>query len=457
MRPAATDLIRPLLLEPPVRDELFPYQREGADWLKAHETGVLADDMGLGKTLQTISATRELINSGEVPWGVVVAPRSVLATWEDEIARWAPELTRIRVTPTGVVRQEAWETLVGRVHILLTNYEQLRTVPDALADSEIPLLIADEAHRLRNAGSQISSGLRNLKFRRFWALTGTPIERDSEDLATLMSFVEPRRFSPDDSRLPASVLRGRAKQYILRRRKVDVLQDLPEVLERREVLDLLPAQRSAYNDALRRVSARRYSPDDTLRLLGELRQICDFDPMTKASCKVERICEIVGDIQVAGEKAVVFSTLVEPLQLLDRALKKSGIPSEVFTGQLGSSERDKLISRFRSDEGPTALLATTWVAGVGLTLTEANHVVFLNEWWNPSTNDQARDRVVRIGQQRGVQVYKFRCRGTVEEAVERVLSRKEALFEGIVDRLAESDTPDAATVNRIVAELPREI
>ncbi len=114
------------------------------------------------------------------------------------------------------------------------------------------------------------------------------------------------------------------------------------------------------------------------------------------------------------------------------------IASRLLTGGLEIKEREEVVSSFQSNPETRVLLATTWVAGEGLTLTAANHVIFLNEWWNPSTNAQARDRIVRIGQKRGVQVYRFRCQGTIEEALGRVLARKQDLFEGLVDRWAET-------------------
>ncbi len=284
MRQGSAILIRPRLLRQANIAELFGYQREGVEWLSEQRSAILADDMGLGKTVQAIAAVRQLVNEGTARWALVICPRSLMATWESEIVRWAPELTRIRLTPSAGVREAAWRMMLGRVHIVLTNYEHLRAPPKSLLEREVPIIIADEAHRIRNVGAQSTAGIRRLRFHRFWALPGTPIERDAVDMATLLSLIEPQRFAPDDARLPASVLRGRAKPLMLRRRKEEVLAELPEVLERNEILELLGEQQRTYDRVLKGVRPGA-SSDHTLAVLTELRQICDVDPESGGELK----------------------------------------------------------------------------------------------------------------------------------------------------------------------------
>jgi len=454
-RQNSPDLIRPLLLPPASRSHLFEYQREGASWLRERSTAILADDMGLGKTIQCLTALREIVREGDVRQALIICPRSLLANWEAELARWAPELRCVRVTPAASIRDEAWKQLVGKAHVLLTNYEQLRAPPPALIGERLGLVIADEAQWLRNLGAALTRGVTSLTYGRFWALTGTPIERHTEDLASLIAIMDPQRFSPEDARLPSAVLRARARPYVLRRHKDQVLADLPDVLESRERLELLPAQRATYHRKLREVRPSGQSDGDTLRLLSELRQICDFDPATKTGVKIERSTELLSQIRRNGEKAVVFSVYLEPLHLLHQRLTQAGVPSLTLTGDLDSSERDETIAGFTTQSDVTALLASVRVAGVGLTRTAANHVLFLNQWWNPSTNSQARDRVIRIGQDKRVHVYTYCCRNTVEEALERILAEKSAIYEGVVDRLAESDLPLGAQLP-LIRDLARE-
>lgn len=442
-RPGVGELIRPLLLERIEPAPLLPYQRSGVEWLLERHAAILADDMGLGKTLQAISAIRKLVHEGSSRWALVVAPRTVLATWESELSRWAPELTRMRVTPPTGEREEIWRAVRGRAHVLITNYEQLREPPLALTEQEVDLLVADEAHRMRNLSAAVTRGMRSMRPARFWALTGTPIERDSEDLATLLSLLAPARFSLDDAKASVSTLRSRARPYMLRRRKTDVLPELPEVLETKETLDLLPAQRRAYDRA--RLGANRSAREShPLRLLNELMSICDYAPESGVSSKIDRITEHLVDIRERGEKAVVFSNYLRPLQILQERLEKysTPLPASMLTGEMSLPDREAVLERFASDDDLFVLLASMRAASEGLTLTAANHVLFINEWWNPSTNQQARDRVVRLGQERGVRIYRFMCRDTIEETLDGILHRKEALFEQVVEKLVEPESAE---------------
>ena len=450
VRQSVGALVRPMVLPEPDESALFPYQRQGVEWLATHRAALLADDMGLGKTLQTIAALARLTGRGTVRGALVVCPRSLIATWEDELARWAPHLSRVRVTPTASARAEGWGAVIGRVHVLITNYEQLRDPPLALLKRGVDVLICDEAHRVRNAGAQFSRGVGMVPRSWIWALSGTPMERNILDLATLLTLLDSRRFSLRDASLPTSVLRSRADPYVLRRRKEDVLDELPDLLERRETIELTTEQRDAYHRTLARERRARV-PDDFLAILNDLRQVCDYDPDTKRSSKIARITELLLEVKEIGEKAVVFSTFLEPLALLEAALSATQpqVQSVTLTGALTADAREDAIARFRASGGVTALLASTRVAGEGLTLTEANHVFFVNEWWNPSTNLQARDRVLRIGQTKGVTVYRFVCKNTIEESVERILQRKEAEFAVLVGALSEGARIEASSLPSI--------
>jgi len=425
-------LVRPLFLPAPQCSSLLDYQSVGVAWLLDREQGILADDMGLGKTLQAIMAMRVLFQRGHLEQALVVCPRSLLANWEAELERWAPELSRLRVVPGAQTRDAAWATMAERVHVIITNYEHMRQVPQTLRNRELHLVVADEAHRLRNADALTTRGIRRLRARRFWALTGTPIERDPRDLATLLSLLFPTEFAESDSKVPHGLLRSRARAFVLRRRKKDVLDQLPEVVESIEMLDLSPGQRGAYSSAL---DEARGAGDDSafLRLIGRCRLICDYDPDSLESSKADRIAEVLDDIESMGEKAVVFSYLLKPLEIMGARLAGRYVR---LVGEMSSVAREDALRRFKKDRSVPFLLASSRIAAEGLTLTEANHVVFFNEWWNPSANAQARDRVVRIGQLRGVRVYKFRCRRTIEELLERILAKKSEMFEEIVERMA---------------------
>lgn len=437
-------LVRPLLMPLHIDDGLYPYQRQGVAWLLRHPRALLADDMGLGKTAQAIGAVRRLVRLGRIRWGLVVAPRTLVANWIAEARRWGPELAVASILQTGANRSEVWEKVIGRAHLVVTSYEQLREPPEPLVDGPPDLIIADEAHRLRKNEAQATQGIRKVVSPYIWELTGTPVERDAEDLAVLMSIIEPRHFSPDDRVLHPSTLRARSRPYILRRSKEDVLRDLPAVIERSEELVLTQAQLRAYRAAIVN-QARRPRETSFLALFNELRSLCDIEPASGASSKLDRIVELLGELSVTDEKAVVFSYLLAPLRELVRRL--NCIPSigyVLLTGDMSVVQRQQSLSRFSSDPGCVALLGSSRVASEGLTLTSANHVMFVNRWWNPTANAQARDRVVRIGQEKTVQTWTFVCRGTVETRLDTILKRKEETFEDLIEAIRASDVEDLA-------------
>ena len=445
------EIIRPLILDPPELKELYPFQRQGVEWLAGRFGGILADDMGLGKTVQVIAAMRLLFNRAELRTALVVCPKSLIATWEREFSRWAPELGVAVLTPPAQLREDAWKVVAGRRHVLLTNYEQLRHPPKILRQTPPYLVVADEAHRIRKRSSRITSGILQLEPKRFWALTGTPLERDLEDLATLLSMVAPKSFAPADAKLHPSSLRSRARPYVLRRRKQEVLEELPPVLDTTDTLELSEAQERAYQTAVKEYRLKGEKGDE-LALLTRLQALCDIDSGSRESCKVDRILDLLGRIREQHEKAIVFSHRLEPLRELQRQItERWGVKAAVFLeGSMDSRERDQAVSYFRNDERALVLLASARVGSEGLTLVEANHVFLLNQWWNPSANDQARDRVVRVGQRRKVRVYRFCCRGTIEETIERILKSKRELFDDAVERLAQGDSAGWTQVLREV-------
>jgi SNF2 family DNA or RNA helicase len=457
--PQAWRLAWPLAWPYTEPEELRSFQAQGVSWLLSHDTGILADDMGLGKTVQAITAIRKLIADGSIKTAVVVCPRTLLVNWQQELSKWAPELWTVRMTPSSRIKEDAWRLCLGRAHVLITNYEQLREPPKILMEDTIDLVIADEAHRLRKGGSRLVTGFRRLSHKRFWALTGTPLERDAKDLATLLSVLAPRRFSDSSAELGQLSVRTQAKPYVLRRLKKDVLDELPPLVERLEHLDFTSKQLRAYKAVI--VNPKFTDPASSLASINELMKICDYDPESGASSKVDRAMEIIDNVARAGEKVVVFSYLLEPLRLLKARLEEgsSKVKSQLLTGELDDSSQVGAVSKFRMDPQTVALLCSSRLAKEGLTLTEANNVIFLNEWWNPSSNAQARDRVHRISQTKPVTSFRLRITGSVEETLDRILKSKEKTFAEVVDSLSVTvwDTPDRIDVLRQVhGELRKE-
>ena len=410
-----------------------PHQESGVEWLVSRKAAILADDMGLGKTLQAIAAVDSLVRSSKIRNAIVVCPKSLIGVWESELDLWAPHLCKVSVV--SVENKSQWEKVSRQSHIVITNYETVQTIqPDnALFD----LAILDEIHKLKNPRSNRYNTLLKLDSQIIWGLTGTPLENNASELSSILHLLDQKRVSINYGKFGTVSVRNLASKYILRRSKHTLANELPEINEKIEYVPLTTEQRISYQYVLSECSSS--STNDWIAVFNQLRQICDFDPRTKSSSKVDRILEIVKAILGINEKVVVFSYLVKPLQLLkDRlTVEADSSPGAVnlLSGAATSHERKTIIEQFQTSSYPRILLCTTKALAEGVTLTGANHVIFLNEWWNPSINSQARDRVFRIGQQRNVTVYKLRTIRTVENRLGEILENKSLLFSEIVSKL----------------------
>jgi SNF2 family DNA or RNA helicase len=407
---------------------LLPFQVYGVDWLSSLDRAMLADDMGLGKTFQALAGISKMILEGEVTRILIICPRSLVFTWYAEIKKWTPYLSATAVIPSGNAAESVWKSRTGKSQIIITSYEQLRTNSNYMIE-QAQLVVCDEAHKLRNRSSNLSQSFRNLSPQKVWFLTGTPVERDSEDFATLFSLLLPKIFTPSDHKLGIDILKSRAKPYLLRRRKSEVLKELPPMLERQEFLELSTEQARSYREML------SDSETSTLVKFGKLRHICDLDPVTGTSTKLDRIQELLEEISNLGEKAVIFSYWRKPLTALSEILeKKSPGSTQLLTSEMDLVQRDLAIQNFKNRN--VTLLASAKIASEGLTLVEANHAIFINRWWNPSSNEQARDRIRRLGQQRTTYMYSFTTIDTIEEKLDEILNRKEITNEDLVNAMS---------------------
>ena len=198
-------------------DQLYEYQLRGTQWLSNRKAAILADDMGLGKTAQAISALRLLFSNKPLNTALIVCPKQLMANWEHELSKWAPELSWCRLTPPTKWREEAWNRIFNRVHVVITNYESVASILKMNRTFPFSVLILDEAHRVRNAISQVTSDLRGITREYTWALTGTPLERAPADVWTILSVIQPARFNLSLKPPSDEALRARARPYVLRR------------------------------------------------------------------------------------------------------------------------------------------------------------------------------------------------------------------------------------------------
>ncbi|HMC64490.1 MAG TPA: DEAD/DEAH box helicase [Gemmataceae bacterium] len=436
------------LLQPPLENlfsgkqarlasQPYPYQFEGIAFLMPRHAALLADEMGLGKTMQAILALRLLFQAGLIRRALVVCPKPLVHNWSRELRTWADDLPFEVIAGDTHDRRTAW--LVSNSPLKLINYELLTRDGDLLADERVhfDVVVLDEAQRIKNRDSKTAQAVRSIRRCRSWALTGTPVENRSEDLVSLFAFIDRDRVPPET---PAKRLPQLTADCILRRTKEDVLTDLPPKTIRDAYLELTPAQRDAYELAEKEGVVRLNALGDTItvqhvfELVMRLKQICNFDPMTGHSAKVEQLQADLAEVAESGRKAIVFSQWVEPLEYLARVL--APFRPLRFHGRVPQRDRPAVLDRFRGDRSCRVLLMSYGTGGVGLNLQFANYVFLFDRWWNPAVEDQAIGRAHRLGQREPVFVTRFITPNTIEARIAEVLERKRQLFSELIEQNA---------------------
>ncbi|HEX2021292.1 MAG TPA: DEAD/DEAH box helicase [Candidatus Thermoplasmatota archaeon] len=436
---------------PGFRGRLRPYQRDGVRFLAARGlNAILADEMGLGKTVMTIAAV--LARDARA---LVVGPANVLYNWADEIERFADEVP--------LVYHERRRIGNPRSRFLVTTYDALRTLDPADPDvASRDVLVLDEAHYVRNPETQRARLVKALPQRRRLLLTGTPLVNSIEDYYELLEQVDPRRFASraDFKRswtvdpalfnkyaevraLAAEYLQRATRDVLLRRRKADVLADLPPRVITVTRHAMPPADERAYNQLEAKALETMRKAQSDVAVFAAIHSLRHH----LAVSRVEAVRERVQELLEAGENVVVYSQYLEPLRRLQAAF-----PHEAATLDGATPPKRRMdISRTLGQEGgPRVVLAQMDAGGIGLNFTAARHVLFVHLGWTPASHAQAMDRVHRIGQDRGVQVEFFVTPGTIDERMARILLRKEA-DQNIV--LAEgSDLLNRQELARMLAE-----
>ncbi|HVX63414.1 MAG TPA: DEAD/DEAH box helicase, partial [Pirellulales bacterium] len=410
----------------------FPYQFEGIAFLYPRYAAVLADEMGLGKTMQSITTIRLLLHAGEVRSVLLVCPKPLVTNWQREFHLWAPE------TPLTVIEGDQtkrhWQWRLPNCPVKIANYELLQRDRDVLTepDMHFDLVVLDESQRIKNRSSTTSQIVRSISRSRNWALTGTPIENSSEDLVGIFEFLAPGYLT---SGMKPRRMGKLASDYILRRTKDKVLTEMPPKMFRDADVTLTPEQRETYRLAEDEGVFRLTEMGDgatiqhVFELVLRLKQICNFDPATGESAKLERLAADMEEIAASGQKALVFSQWVHTLDKLDQRLKQYHPLS--YHGGIPSRKRDDIIRQFKENPDRHLLLISYGAGSVGLNLQFAQYVFLFDRWWNPAIEDQAINRVHRIGAAGPVTVTRFLTLGTIEERINQVLEEKREIFDTI--------------------------
>ena len=457
--------------EPPdFQGRLRPYQMSGVSWLatlRRYGLGAcLADDMGLGKTVQLIALIlhQKAAGTNGAPT-LLVCPTSVVGNWRRELERFAPRL-RVLVHHGAGRDRAAFETQAARHDIVISTYALLPRDEQLLAQVEWGNVVLDEAQNIKNPSSKAAQTARKLPARWRTALTGTPVENRLSELWSIFQFLSPgylgsaeefrRRFAGPIERAGDAVATARLKAlvspFILRRVKTDrsIIDDLPDKNEMIQYCTLTREQATLYEAVVRDSISRIEEAEGVQRrglilaTLTKLKQVCDHpalflhdgSALPGRSGKLARLGEMLEEVVAAGDRALVFTQYAEMGTLLREHLEQLLDREVLFLhGATSAARRDGMVVRFQAEgRGPSVFILSIKAGGTGLNLTRANHVFHFDRWWNPAVENQATDRAFRIGQRKDVQVHKYVCAGTMEEAIDGLIKRKLGLAESIVGK-----------------------
>jgi SNF2 family DNA or RNA helicase len=448
--------------------KLKDYQKKGVQWLldlyRIRLGGILADDMGLGKTAQVLHFYKQLNQEKKMMNNLIVVPSSLVYNWESEAKKFAPELKVL------TFESKNKDKIKSEIHkkssfLLICTYGLLATQSDFFKDYQWNTIVFDEAQYLKNIKSTRTTSARELTARSKFCLSGTPMENHFGEFFSLIDLCVPgalgsykefmtkfssakiKNNSIKDQDL--EFLKLKCRPLLLRRIKEEVMKELPEKEEFVKELNFEKIQKNHYkdiaiswNDKVSQLIESNESSGmvqlEMLTALMRLRQVCSFPQLVpgikyeKIPPKIEILTLQVSEILDNNKNAIVFTNFYQSLELISKYFKKMDINHLCIHGKVTTLARKKILSTFEKEQG-CVLLMTLKTGGVGLNLTNSNYVFHLEPWWNPAVENQGTDRVHRIGQKNGVQVYRYIMKHSVEEKMMDLKSKKMVAFKKLFD------------------------
>lgn len=442
---------------------LRSYQVEGIHWLERirqmHLGGILADDMGLGKTYQAILALTQFVKENPGVPSLVVCPTSLVYNWYEEVGKFNPKLNRIVIDGNPAERKK----LISKANkndLLITSYSLLQKDIELYEEIPFGYAILDEAQHIKNRGTRNAKSVKQIKARHRLILTGTPIENSLEELWSLFDYLMPgllssyERFLEKYIKSPVKplnesleLLKRKVSPFILRRMKKDVLEDLPPVSEIVYHCQLSDIQKELYKsyaesalEELKKLVKKEGFDKVQIHVLAtltRLKQICCHPAIfakEKAemhdSSKYDMLLELLQTLIQGKHKTVIFSQYTKMLDIMRQDLDKMRIKYEYLDGT--TKNRLGIVKNFNEDESISVFLVSLKAGGSGLNLTGADTVIHYDMWWNPAVENQATDRVHRLGQNQSVSVYKLITLNSIEEKIVELQSRKKELVRQVV-------------------------
>jgi non-specific serine/threonine protein kinase len=444
---------------------LRPYQVAGFQWLayleKVKWGGLLADDMGLGKTVQTLTFLQYYKTKNQGIHALVICPTSLLYNWENEIRKFAPQLTYL--IHHGSSRTLKHTELSG-FDIIISTYGTLRSDAELFAKNEVDYIVLDESQTIKNPNSKVAKAAQFIPARNRIALSGTPMQNNTFDLYSQMNFLNPgmlgnKEFFKEQFAKPVDKfqdqetkdhLRKLVYPFMLRRTKEQVADDLPDKTDITLYCEMGPQQRAIY-EAYKNMYRSRIlgsieqqgiekSQFAILQGLMKLRQICDSPAILRDEQKFDnhsaKLDELTRELEEnTGEhKVLIFSQFLGMLALIREKLKQHQIPFQYFDGSYTAIQREQAINEFQNNQACRVFLISLKAGGMGLNLTAADYVYIVDPWWNPAVEQQAIDRTHRIGQTKNIFAYRMICKDTVEEKIMLLKEKKNSLVKDIISK-----------------------
>ena len=447
-----------------IQAELRDYQKRGIQWLQMlHHYGfggILADDMGLGKTLQTIAF---LSSQAQADTSVLIlAPSGLIYNWADEFQKFTPDLDVVVVHGLKSHR----ESILAENHqIYVTSYATFRQDSEIYRDLSFDFLFLDEAQVMKNAQTKIAQSLRRFVVPSVFALSGTPIENHLGELWSIFQIVLPGLLPAKKEFMKLSTERVAQfiKPFVMRRKKEEVLTELPDLIEvvyKNELEDqqkaIYLAQLQQMQERLRQVSDSEFQRNRVEILTGlmRLRQICDtpalfMEDYQGESGKLDSLRDLLVQIAEGGHRVLIFSQFRGMLDRIEQELPDLGLTSFKITGSTPSQERQEMTKAFNQGERDVFLISLK-AGGVGLNLTGADTVILVDLWWNPAVESQAIGRAHRMGQEQAVEVYRLVTRGTIEEKIQELQEKKKNLVSEILDGTESRGSLSLAEIREIL-------
>jgi len=447
-----------------VKEKLRDYQKDGYNWLrflhKYHFGGILADDMGLGKTLQMLTLLKSL--KPDKP-ALVLCPRTLIYNWQEEADKFFDDLKTLVYYGTPDERDQMRKDF-SDYDLIISSYSTIsRDVEELNAEGRVfSFSILDEAQHIKNHRTKRAKAVKNIEAESRLALTGTPLENSIEELWSIFDYLMPgylgnysyfrnnflTPISKNNEKEKLKELKERVAPFILRRRKEEVLKELPEKIINIHPVSMTQLQEDSYQAVLEDVRGELYetveeqgfnrSRINVLAALTKLRQICNHPSLVLGeegrahnSGKLDALRELLSDALSGGHKIIVFSQFVKMLKLIRDDLEQQGINYRYLDGS--TRNRMEKVKEFNNDPEIDVFLISLKAGGLGLNLTAADMVVHVDPWWNPMVERQATDRAHRLGQENRVMVYKLITRGTVEEKMLKLQQRKQDLFNNVIE------------------------